>query len=476
MSRFPDDFLWGASTSAYQCEGASLEDGKGLSQQDVINKQNHDIYGFADASVASDHYHHYKEDIKLMKEMGFTAYRFSLSWSRIFPKGRGEVNQKGVAFYHNLIGELKKNGIEPIVTIYHYDLPLQLVEEYDGWLNRKVVDDFANYARFVINEYKDKVKYWTTINEQGIIVQYWTKKCLIKDKYLKDDRWRYQLNHYMNLAHAIACNLVHEIVPGGLVGSATGYSPVYAHSSKPEDALAALHANELRNLYYTDIWFKGIYNENAMAYLKSRGLAPEIAEGDMELIKSGKSDFLALNYYRSDCAEYASNNENERFMGVNLTGEKGKTDGEETHPGFYKMCKNESLDTTEWDWSIDPIGLEYTLKDLYDRYRIPLMITENGIGARDILTSDGKIHDQYRIDYMKEHIKAIKRAIDSGVKVLAYCPWSMMDILSTTNGYSKRYGLIYVDRTDKDIKECKRYRKDSSYWYEKVIKSKGEEL
>ncbi len=476
MNRFPNNFMWGASTSAYQFEGAAHLDGKKSSQQDIINKLNEEKYGFANAEITSDHYHHFKEDVKLMKEMGLNAYRFSISWPRVLPDGTGKVNEKGLQFYNDLIDELIRNKIEPIVTLYHYDCPYELVKKYGGWLNRQIIYDFEEYCRLVIHAFKDKVKYWTTINEQGIIVQFWTKKCLIDEKDQKNDQLRYQINHHMNLAHAIACNLVHELVPGGLVGPVTGYSPVYPASNRPEDVLAAMNAHDLRNTFYLDIWFKGQYHKAAMTYLEKQGLAPKIKEGDMELIQKSKSDFLAINYYRSDCACASQDTDQLRFMGINLTGEKGKIDGYETHPGFYKMCKNDKLETTQWDWAIDPTGLEYLLRDIYTRYQIPLIITENGIGARDILTDDFKIHDDYRIDYMREHIRHIRNAIDYGVEVLGYCPWSAFDVLSTTNGYEKRYGLIYVDRTNQDIKECKRYRKDSSYWYEKIIKSKGELL
>lgn len=475
-NRFPESFLWGASTSAYQVEGAAILGGKKLSQQDVINQDSYKLRGFATAEVASDHYHKFKEDVELMAEMGFSAYRFSLSWSRIFPNGTGEVNIEGLNFYKELIRELKSKKIEPIITLYHYDLPWALVEKYNGWLDRQVVEDFAYYARYVINEFKDDVKYWTTINEQSIIVQFWTQKCYIPEELRSNDQLRFQINHHMNLAHALACKMVHDIVPGGLVGAAIGYAPVYPLTSSPKDNLAALNAHDLRNSFYLDIYFKGKYTESAMTYLKKAGLAPQIEEGDMEIIAQGTSDFLALNYYYSDCARYADETGMVQFSGVNWSGKKGDLSGHERHPGFYEMCKNPELDTTDWDWAIDPTGLEYLLRDISNRYNKPLMITENGLGAYDDLTEDGKIHDPYRIDYVEKHIKAIKNAIDFGVDVLAYCPWSAIDLLSTSNGYKKRYGFIYVDRNDDDPKECKRIRKDSSYWYEKVIKSNGESL
>lgn len=475
-AKFPNGFLWGAATSAYQVEGAAYEDGKKPSQQDIINKENYVERGFATAEIASDHYYHYKEDVALMKEMGFTTYRFSIAWSRVFPDGVGKVNSKGIEFYHNLIDELIANGIEPIVTLYHYDLPWALVEKYNGWLNRQVVEDFAYYARYVITEFKDKVKYWTTINEQSIIVQFWTQKCFIPEELRANDQLRYQINHHMNLAHAIACKLVHELVPGGMVGAAIGYAPVYPLTSKPEDVMASQNAHDLHNAYYLDIYFKGIYTKSAMTYLESKGLAPKIEPGDMELIKEGESDFLALNYYASECAKACPENDELRFAGVNWTGIKGAMNGFEKQPGFFQMCKNPNLDTTDWDWAIDPIGLEYILRDIYTRYNKPLMITENGLGAYDELTSDKKIHDPYRIDYLRSHVEAMRRAIDYGVEVIAYCPWSAIDLLSTSNGVKKRYGFVYVDRTDDDPKDCARIKKDSFYWYKKVITTNGRDL
>ena len=471
--KFPEGFLWGASTSAYQCEGAALEDGKMLSQQDVESSQYAKRTGFADASVTSDHYHRYKEDIRLFKELGMKSYRFSIAWSRIIPDGDGEINEKGVSFYRAMIDECIANGIEPIVTLYHYDLPMALVEKYDGWISRQSVKDFERYARFVIETFKDKVKYWLTINEQSIIVQFWDRKNIVRDELKGNDQLRFQMNHHMNLAHAIACKLVHELVPGGKVGAALGYSPIYAASCKPQDAIAAMNAHDLKNSFYLDIYFKGHYNKAALRYLEKNGLAPVIEDGDMDIIRAGESDFLALNYYNSEAAKACPDDAARSWAGYNLTGKKGDMSGYETHPGFYQICKNPELDTTDWDWAIDPDGMEYILRDLYTRYNKPLMITENGLGAYDTLTEDGRVHDDARIDYIKKHLRAMYRAIDAGVEVISYNPWSAIDLLSTSNGYKKRYGLIYVDCTDDDVKDLKRYPKDSYYWYQKVIATNG---
>ena len=470
----PEGFLWGASTSAYQVEGAAEEDGKKLSQMDILNRGT----GFADASVASDHYHRYKEDIALMKECGFTAYRFSFSWSRIFPDGVGEVNPKGLEFYDNLVNELVANGIKPIPTIYHYDMPMALVDKYDGWISRQSVDDFVAYGEFLIRRYGDRIKDWLIINEQSIIVEFWKKKNYVPEKYHGDPQVKFQINHHMNLGQAKISKLIHELVEGGRSGAAIGYSPVYGLDSTPKNMLAMLNAEDLKNHFFLDIYFKGFYTKSALIYLEEHGLAPVIEEGDMELIKEGYSDFLALNYYASECAKACPMEEGKeiRYSGVNWSGKKGDMSGFETHPGFYEMCKNPNLDTTDWDWAIDPTGLEYIFRDIYTRYNKPLMVTENGMGAFDTLTEDGRVHDDYRIKYLRDHIEAMHRAIDYGVEVLAYCPWSAVDLLSTSNGVKKRYGFIYVDRTDDDPKECARIRKDSFYWYKQVIKSNGADL
>lgn len=471
-TEFPKDFLWGAATSAYQVEGADLEDGKKYSQQDVVNR----IQNFTDASVASDHYHRYKEDVALMAEMGMKSYRFSIAWSRIFPDGTGEPNERGVQFYHNLIDELLLHNITPIPTLYHYDMPMALVNKYDGWISRRSVDDFAVFAEYVIRQFKDKVTYWTTINEQSVIVQYWTKKNYIPEKYIHDEQLKYQINHHMNLAHAIACRLVHEIVPGGKVGAALGYDPVYPLTSNPEDVLAAMNANDLRNYYFLDPYFKGHYHEGALQYLKNHNLAPVMEAQDEEILKAGYSDFIGLNYYYSFTAKKPEKGAKRQMSGCNKSGRPGEISGFEIQPDYYEICQNPTLMVTPWDWAIDADGMEFMLRDIYTRYNKPLMITENGLGRIDILEADGSIHDQERIAYLRDHILAMKRAMDNGVEVISYNPWSFMDVLSTSNGYQKRYGFVYVNRDNEDLKDLKRYKKDSFYWYAHVISTNGADL
>lgn len=477
VNSFPEGFMWGAATSAYQCEGAANEDGKKDNQQDVINREISDEYGYADASVASDHYHHYKEDVALMAEMGFTSYRFSINWARVLPDGICKPNSKGVQFYHNLIDELKSHNIEPIVTMWHYDLPMALVNKYGGWADRRIVDDFEYYARYILNEYKDKVKYWLTINEQSIVVNYIDRKNKIslEDKF--NPKFRYQANHYMNLAHAKAAIAVHEIVPGGLCGAALDMAPYYPHTCAPKDILASKNASAFKNYFYMDAYFKGIYTKSVMAYLKRQGLDFEILEGDMDLIKRGSEcfDFLGINYYQSACVKEAAPGLARRSKQNNKTGKGGKI-VYEVQPDLFECCKNDNIKDTDFSMPIDPIGLQYVLEDINDRYHKPVMICENGFGAYDELERDGSVHDSYRIEYIREHIKAMKNAIANGVDIIAYNPWSAFDLLSTSNGIAKRYGFIYVDRTDKDIKECRRYKKDSFYWYKNVIATNGKNL
>ncbi|MBQ9327092.1 MAG: glycoside hydrolase family 1 protein [Solobacterium sp.] len=477
VEEFPKNFMWGAATSAYQCEGAALEDGKKENQQDVINRQIHEEYGYADASVTTDHYHHYKEDVALMAEMGFQSYRFSMNWSRILPDGVGEPNPKGVQFYHDLIKELRDHNIEPIVTMWHYDLPMALVEKYGGWRDRQIVDDFEYYARFILNEYKDEVKYWLTINEQSIVVNYIDRKNLISKEDMFNPKFRWQANHYMNLAHAKAAIAAHEIVKDVQVGAALDTAPYYAASSDPKDVMAGKNANAMKNYFYMDAYFKGIYTPSVLAYLKRQGLEFEIQDGDMDIIKKGSEnmDFLGINYYQSACMKAPTPGAARRFKQNNKIGKGGKVTYE-IQPDFYEGCHNDFLQDTDFSFPIDPDGLQYVLEEINDRYGVPVMICENGFGAYDKLEKDGSIHDPYRIEYIREHIKAMKRAIANGVTIIAYNPWSAFDLLSTSNGIAKRYGFIYVDRTDDEERDCKRYRKDSFYWYQRVIASNGKNL
>ncbi|WP_375180288.1 glycoside hydrolase family 1 protein [Enterococcus rotai] len=471
MSAFPGNFLWGAATAAYQVEGAYLEDGKTLS---VVDESIAPEY--ADTSIASDHYHRFKEDIRLMEELGLTAYRFSIAWTRILPNGRGEVNQSGIDFYNQLIDELLKNEIEPIVTIYHFDLPVVLQKEYGGFSSRKIIPDFIEYCRVLFEQFGDRVKYWLTINEQSNMFLLPYLISFTEDSEQSLLKQKYEMNHIMTLAHASAVTLCHELLPNAKIGPALGVSPIYPKTSNPKDILAAEKAEELRNTFFLELYCKGQYLPSMLAYMQAHDCMPMIESGDMDQIKAGKCDFIGLNYYDSKTVEHVTEQDCAKELVINKAGEVGSTE-KEVIEGIYKGCSNPYLERNDWDWEIDPEGLRITLNRIYQRYEMPLLITENGLGAIDTLTEKKQIHDDYRIDYLKKHLEQIHLAIvQDGVEVFGFCPWSFIDLISTTSGFRKRYGFVYVDRTDTDVRELTRYKKDSFYWYQGVIRGNGKRL
>jgi len=465
LKDFPEDFLWGASTSAYQVEGAWNEDGKGLSVMDVGNHPE-DVTDF---KVASDHYHNYKEDVALMAEMGFKTYRFSIAWTRIIPEGTGEVNQKGIDFYSNLIDELLKHDIEPLVTMYHFDLPLAL-QEKGGWENRETVDAFVDYAEVLFDEYGDRVKYWLTINEQNMMILHGDALGLLEGDPDNVQKGLYQSNHHMLVAQSKVFDLCHQKVEGGKIGPAPNISTIYPASSKPEDVLAANNYSAIRNWLYLDAAVFGRYNATAWSFMEEKGITPEIKDGDLEILKAGNPDFIAFNFYTSESVEGDFDGENSKS---NFTGDQQVVDNE---PGFYRRHQNENLETTDFGWEIDPVGFRTTLRKIYSRYNLPLIVTENGLGAYDKLEDDETINDDYRIDYLRKHIKQVQLAITDGVEVFGYSPWSAIDLVSTHQGINKRYGFIYVNRDEFDLKDMRRIRKKSFYWYQNVIESNGQEL
>ena len=463
LKPFPKDFLWGASTSAYQVEGANLIDGKGPSVQDVKKIPE----GTSDLTVCADHYHHYKEDIALMAEMGFKVYRFSIAWTRILPQGVGEVNPKGIEFYNNIIDECLKYNMVPLVTMFHFDLPAAL-DAKGGWSRRESVDEFVNFAKVLYENFGDRVKYWLTINEQNVLTLMGE---VIGTSNIKSDNPKkeaYQQNHHMLLAQAKAMALCHEMVPGGKIGPAPNISLTYAASCKPEDVIASQNFNAIRNWLYLDMAVYGKYNNIVWSYLEQHDATPDIQEGDMEILASGHPDFIGFNYYSTATVESG-----EGLEGEETGGDQQKAQGE---AGVFKGYSNPNLPKTEFGWEIDPIGFRATLREIYSRYRLPLIVTENGLGAYDKLTEDGKVHDSYRIEYLRKHIEQIRLAITDGVEVMGYCPWSAIDLISTHEGMVKRYGFIFVNRDEFDLKDLARYRKDSFYWYQKVIKTNGEDL
>lgn len=467
VNGFPKDFLWGASTSAFQVEGAFDEDGKGLTTMDVKVT----APGITDVKVASDHYHRYKEDVALFAEMGFKAYRFSISWARIFPNGNDEQpNEKGLQFYDDLINELLKYGIEPIVTIYHFDLPLALQKQYGGWTSRKIIDDFNRYACILFKRYGDRVKYWLTFNEQNMLIVFGA----FLGMELESEKQKYDINHIMCLAQAKIMVSYHEMFPQGKIGPAPNITAIYPETNKPEDVLAAMDFDQLRNRLFLDVLCKGEYPKMMWKYFGDNNCAPTIEPGDMELLKSGKPDFIAFNYYGAKTVRYLPLN-NEKNPLNDTEDESYLTKATKT-PGLAKVVNNENVKMTSYKMIIDPVGLRTTLRQLSERYELPLIITENGCGVKDTLEEGNIINDDYRIDYLKQHIKECKLAINEGLQLMGYCPWSAIDLISTREGCSKRYGFIYVNREEFDLKDLRRIRKKSFYWYKKVISTNGEEL
>ncbi|WP_096272495.1 glycoside hydrolase family 1 protein [Paucisalibacillus globulus] len=473
LKPFPSEFMWGSASAAYQVEGAWDEDGKGPSNWDQFVRIPGKTFKGTTGDTAVDHYHRYREDVKLMAEMGLKAYRFSVAWTRIFPKGKGEVNEKGIQFYSDLIDELIKYNIEPILTIYHWDLPQALQDEYGGWESREIIQDFTNYAVTLFKHFGDRVRYWVTLNEQNIFAGLGYRTALHPPG-VKDEKLFYQVNHHANLANASAIKAFRTYVPNGKIGPSFAYSPSYASSSKPEDVLAAENAEELNAHWWMDIYAWGTYPKVAMDYLVRKGLAPTMESGDLALLKEGKPDFMGVNYYQTTTFEKNPlDGVSEGKM--NTSGKKG-TSQDTGIPGLFKTTQNEHLERTNWDWNIDPTGLRIALRRITNRYNLPVLISENGLGEYDKLEDDDTIHDDYRIDYLQAHLKAIQEAISDGVEVLGYCTWSFTDLLSWLNGFQKRYGFVYVNQHEEGEHDLRRIKKKSYYWYKEIIETNGENL
>ncbi|MFT0846368.1 glycoside hydrolase family 1 protein [Actinomycetaceae bacterium L2_0104] len=460
LKPFPTNFLWGGSTSAYQVEGAWDEDGKGVSVQDVHPTPE----GVSDFTVTSDHYHHYEEDVKLFAEMGLKSYRFSIAWTRIIPDGDGEINQAGIDFYHRLIDALIAYNIEPIITMYHFDLPKAL-DDKGGWENRATVDAFERFAKVLFAEYGSKVTYWLTINEQNIMVL--AGEIIGTVKPGSPRRAVYQANHHMLLAQAKAMIACHEALPDAKIGPAPNIGLAYPATCNPENVLAADDFNAIRNWLYLDAGVNGRYNSSVWAWLESLDATPVIEDGDMDILAAGKPDFIAFNYYVTSTVQLPSPDKTEST--------RGDQQIMATEPGVYEPVPNTYLPRTEFGWEIDPVGFRNTFRALWDRYHLPLLVTENGLGAYDKL-EDGRVHDHYRIDYLRDHIEQIQLAITDGVQVIGYNPWSAIDLISTHEGMKKRYGFIYVNRDEFDLLDLGRYRKDSFFWYQQVCSTNGADL
>lgn len=473
-SKFPKNFLWGAASAAYQVEGAWNTDGKGPSVWDIFVQKEGTTFKGSNGNVAVDHYHRYKEDIRLMAEQGLKTYRFSVAWSRIYPTGNGEVNEKGLQFYDDLIDELLAHDIEPMLTLYHWDIPQALMDEYGGWESRQVIEDFNEYAITLFKRYGDRVKYWISLNEQNYFVGY-SYETGLHPPAVKDRKRMYEANHIANLANAKVIQSFRKYVPTGKIGPSFAYKPYYPMDSNPKSILAFENSEDLNNYLWMDIYAWGQYPITAWKYLEENNLTPTIKEGDFELLRSAKPDFMGVNYYRTTTVDHNPIDGGLDIGVKNTTGEKGSTKHSGV-PGMFKTTDNPHVESTNWDWDIDPQGLRIGLRRIANRYQLPVIITENGLGEFDKLEERNIVNDDYRIDYIESHIKAIQDAISDGVEVLGYCAWSFTDLLSWLNGYQKRYGFVYVDRDEEDEKELERVKKKSYYWYQEVIKTNGESL
>ncbi len=482
INKFPKDFLWGGATSANQCEGAWDEDDKGLTVTDCqpkrqrANDDNASIFKSMQVSLeevqqakkekgigiypkrrGSDFYHHYKEDIALFAEMGFKVYRFSICWARIFPEDNDIVNQKGLEFYDNVIKELKKYDIEPLITISHYDTPLYIATDYNGWASKEVIDKFMLYAKTIIDRYKNDVKYWIVFNEIDSILRHpYDEAAMIYDKYPKEKFEEYCMDavHNQFVAAAKTTKYIHS-VSNGMVGCMITKHPFYPYTSAPEDVFKATY--DLRNnLVFTDVLARGSYPAHFLNSLEEKNIHISMDQQELDLIKENTSDFVAFSYYSSTCS--AAHAEKLPVAALNTT----------------RGVLNPNLPSSQWGWQIDPIGLRISMIELYDRYQKPLFIAENGIGAIDTV-EDGKVHDPYRIDYFKGHIKEmILAVVEDGVELLGYTTWGCIDIVSASSlQMSKRYGFIYVDYDDEGNGTGKRIKKDSFNWYKKVISTNG---
>lgn len=474
---FPKNFLWGASSSSAQIEGGYDCDGRGLSVWDVkpINEGNCSFH------YTSDQYHHYKEDIALMAEMGFKAYRMSISWSRIMPSGEGEINPLGIAYYKDLFAECHKYGIEPVVTIFHFDLPLALQEKYDGWNNRHLIDAYVAYCKVLFENYQDDVNYWLTYNEQNMLVYFGAVDMIGGSGKVQSGTTLYNQAHYQNVAQAKAMVLCHEMCPDAKIGPAPNITTSYPKTCNPLDYIASLNMDDLRNNFYLDALVFGTYPNSVWKYFKQNGIELDIQEGDFEVMKAGHPDFIGFNCYGNDTTEYLE------YYELNFDDMVNADNRDMSYlmklmdkPGVGRASQNEYFFKGEDGHTYDPYCIRVTARRLTDRYHLPVIITENGYGRKDTLEADGSIHDSYRIEHLRETIKQMEIGIEEGADIMGYCPWSAVDLVSTREGISKRYGFIYVERDEDDEKaktaEMKRYRKDSFYWYKKVIASNGEEL
>ena len=467
MSIFPKNFLWGGAVAANQCEGAYQEDGKGLSVQDVLPRG---IRGSRTKLPteenlkleAIDFYHRYPQDIKMFAEMGFKVFRTSIAWSRIFPKGDEEQpNEAGLEFYDRVFEECRKYGIEPLVTLSHYETPLYLAETYNGWTDRRMIGFYERYVRTVFKRYRGKVKYWLTFNEINSLLHAPFMSGGIANMQGLTEQDLYQAAHHELVASALATKIGHEMMPDAMIGCMILSMPTYPLTPSPDDVIAAMDA-EHRIYFYGDVHVRGKYPGYMKRYFREYGIQIQFAPEDEEILKN-TVDFVSFSYYMSVCA--TSDPEKQKKGLGNLLG----------------GVPNPTLKASDWGWQIDPQGLRYVLNMFYDRYQKPLFIVENGLGAVDVLNEDENgnktVEDDYRIQYLKDHLIQVGEAIQDGVEIMGYTSWGCIDVVSaSTAELKKRYGYIYVDRNDDGTGTMERYKKKSFYWYQKVIESNGEVL
>ncbi len=489
---FPDSFLWGGATAANQLEGAYNEGGKGFSTADMVkfvsrnessgtntetvslDEVKHILNGDRDEEYypkrwGVDFYHQYKEDIKLFAEMGFKVFRMSINWGRIYPNGDDEIpNEEGLKFYDDVFDELLKYNIQPLVTLSHYETPLNLAIAYGGWANRKIIDFYIKYAETVFKRYKEKVKYWMPFNEINMMLNLpFTAGGVFIENHDNELKTIFQALHYQMVASAKVTKIAQEINPDFKIGSMLGMSMYYPKSSHPNDILAAQYANRV-NYHFIDIQAKGEYPNFTWAYLQKNNISLDITEEDLLILKENTVDYISFSYYYSLCVG-ASEDKSKRLIA--FVPERG-------HDEFHPMkVANPYLECTEWGFQIDPVGLRVAINEVWDRYHKPIFISENGLGTIDMLGEDKTVHDDYRIAYLKDHIEQLKECVKEGVEMIGYTSWGPIDIVSAgTSERSKRYGYIYVDADDYGNGTFNRYKKDSFYWYKKVIETNGENL